>query len=151
MRRFMFSATLVVAAIALVLSATAANAAEERPFSATTEVTQQSSQSDGQTVHLVYSGTATATHLGSTSAVAVVDIDLTTGVATGVVTLTKKDVDSITIEFVQVFDPAQAAYVGEYQITGGTGKFEGAGGSGAFVNMAGDGTRIGKYDGTIIY
>jgi len=153
MKRFMFSAMFAVAAIALVLSATAANAAEERPFKAIVESTRQSSDVKGHTAHLIYSGTAIATHLGCAEAVTVVDIDLKTGIATGVAVLSSSDVDSITIEFVQVFDPAQAAYVGEYQITGGSGKFEGAGGGGTLVNAAGDepGTRVGEYDGTIIY
>ncbi len=153
MKRHLFSATLVLAAIALLLSAAPANAAEERPFKATTEVVRQNSETIEGTVHLVYSGTVIATHLGCAEALAVVDIDLATGIATGVVTLTKKDVDSITFEFVQVFDPAQGGYVGEFQITGGSGKFEGASGSGTLLNMPGDepDTRVGSYDGTIVY
>ncbi len=153
MKRFKLLVALAMAAMALVLCTTAVNAGDELPFKATTEVVRQSSVVIEGTVHLVYSGTAIATHLGCAEALAVVDIDLATGVATGVVTLTKKDVDSITFEFVQVFDPAQGGYVGSFQITAGSGKFEGASGSGTLLNVPGDepDTRIGSYDGTIVY
>jgi hypothetical protein len=153
MKRFKLLAVLAVAALALVLSTASANAGDELPFKVTTEVVRQSSEVNEGMVHLIYSGKANATHLGLAEAVAVVDIDLVTGIATGVVTLTKQDVDSITFEFVQVFDPALGGYVGEFQITGGSGKFEGAVGSGTLLNVPGDepGTRVGEYDGTIIY
>ena len=153
MKRYCLSAMLAVAGIGLALTASPANAGDELPFKASTEVVLQSSEVNEGTVHLIYSGTANVTHLGLAEAVAVVDIDLVTGIATGLVTLTKRDVDSITFEFVQVFDPALGGYVGEFQITGGSGKFEGAVGSGTLLNMPGDepGTRVGEYEGTIIY
>jgi hypothetical protein len=153
MKRFMFSATLATAAIALVLCAAAANAAEERPFKSTVEVTFQGFDDDLR----LFSGTGRATHLGRVAVSTVVDLDFDDWTAIGIATLASSHVDSITIEFYQAWDqapgvdPARGTYVGTYWITGGTGKFEGARGTGTFVNRPGDGTRIGEYDGTISY
>lgn len=141
---------LALAAIAVVLTSTIVKATEARPFQGTVGMILRGWDSDG---NYLYSGTATMQHWGNTTHSAVVDLakkykDPTSGT----ITVTVGKGDSFQIEFVQVWDEAAATWVGDFQVTGGTGKLEAANGSGTITSAAGGGnTVIVTYDGTISY
>jgi len=145
MKRFMFSATLAVAAIVMVLSAARAAAAEERPFQASVETTFLGWDADG---NLVYSGTATLPHWGWTKHLARVAIQ-NKNKATGTITVYFGNGDMVNIEFEQVWD---GIWVGDYWVTGGTGKFADAAGGGTITADAREaGKVVLTYEGTLSY
>lgn len=153
MRRSMFSAALAVAAIALLVSAAAATAAEDRVFKATIEWTFVSRSADG-VITLV--GTGNATHVGNCTGVNEVTMWVDdSGVYRGhaIPTIADTQGDQIFLEVDQVWNEEKGRWEGTYTITGGTGKFEGASGSGAnkAKPTATPGVSVAEFEGTIIY
>jgi hypothetical protein len=146
MKRSVFSATLILAVVAVSFVAASASAGEERPFKATVTAYASFRDDDG----ILHSfATGKATHLGYVDVVALVALNPEQGTATGTVTLTASNGDSVTLVFAQVLDPVQGTYSGDYQITGGTGRFEGATGSGTATKALA--TAVGEYEGTITF
>ncbi|MGI6418162.1 MAG: hypothetical protein ACOX1P_21115 [Thermoguttaceae bacterium] len=153
MRRFMLSATLAVAAIALLVSAAAIYATEELPFKATLEWTRTS---DPGVVPMTLVGTGNATHVGDCTGVNEVTMWVDeSGVLRGHATPTITDTqgDQIFLEVDQVWNEEKGRWEGTYWITGGAGKFEGASGSGAnkAKPTATPGVSVAEFEGTIIY
>jgi hypothetical protein len=145
MKRSMLLAVLALTAVALVLSATAANAANERPLKATVEMCRYGYEGPYQ----LYVGAGTVPHCGYTLHYAAVDLS----VITGTVTVYSNDVDSFVIEFDQEWDDARQLCLGTYTIIGGTGKFADAGGSGRIMTkaIADYPWVVVDYEGTISY
>jgi hypothetical protein len=149
-KRSILSATLGLAAITVALTSTIVRAAEARPFQGTVQTVLRGWDSDG---NWLYSGTANIQHWGNTTHWAVVDLAKKYNKPTsGTITVTVGNGDSFQIEFVQVWDEAAATWVGDFEVSGGTGKFAAATGSGTITSAAGGGnTVIVTYDGTISY
>jgi hypothetical protein len=79
-------------------------------------------------VHTRVEAQGQATHLGRFTATAVADIDVVTGDAHGTWTLTAANGDTLFVEFEASAGSGSTDGVGNFTITGGTGRFDGASG-----------------------
>jgi hypothetical protein len=127
MKRHVFQLGLLLTALA-VLALPGSVHAQERPFRAMGSGYVSEVDEDGFTA--VWSGQAT--HLGRYDAIAEIAFQ-PDGSNLGTATLTGANGDSVTMTLHDVFDPVTETFVGEYVITGGTGRFAGASGSGSYV------------------
>ncbi len=127
MKRYTLFATLVAAAIALVVVPRMAPAAQELPFMADSELTYV--ETDGK--YDVYLGTGTSSTVGKFTAECDVHFPGWKKVV-GLMTITVANGDSLYLQFEQD-SVARGLSVGPYMIIGGTGRFAQASGSGTIT------------------
>lgn len=148
MKSYMFRAMFAIVAIGLALAPSAATA-QDAKFMVTLTGPSFPVWARGQ--HCEYNAAGKGAHVGPCTAVFYSDYDHGWKAVTGSAVITTASGDELNISYSQELDGTH--WVGEYTITGGTGRFTNASGSGDFdvtIDVTSE-TFTATFDGTISF